>query len=50
MTQKGVDLWDIPGVKEMWAEKEQGQEFHWKIYEAWNKEYIPLEMRTYHPN
>jgi len=45
MTRKGVDLWDIPGVKEMWAEKERSLEYHWKIYERWNQEYIPLEMR-----
>ena len=47
MAQKGVDLWDIPGLKEMWAEKEQGQDYHWKVYEFWNKKYIPPEMRTY---
>lgn len=45
MTRKGVDLWDIPGVQEMWAEKERGGEYHWKIYERWNEEYIPSEMR-----
>lgn len=50
MTRKGMDLWDIPGVKEMWAEKEQGLEYHWKIYETWNKKYIPPDMRTHHPN
>jgi len=50
MTHKGVDLWNIPGLKEMWAAKEQGQDYHWKIYESWNKEFIPPEMRTYHPN
>ena len=45
MTRKGVDLWEIPGVQEMWAEKERGLEHHWKIYERWNQEYIPPEMR-----
>jgi 4-hydroxy-4-methyl-2-oxoglutarate aldolase len=46
MTRKGMDLWDIPGVKEMWAEKEQGLDYHWKVYETWNNIYIPPEMRT----
>jgi 4-hydroxy-4-methyl-2-oxoglutarate aldolase len=50
MTRKGMDLWDIPGVKEMWAEKEQGLDYHWKIYEIWNEKYIPPEMRMHHPN
>ena len=45
MTRKGVDLWDIPGVQEMWAAKERGGDYHWKIYESWNAEYIPSEMR-----
>jgi 4-hydroxy-4-methyl-2-oxoglutarate aldolase len=49
MTQKGVDLWDIPGVKEMWAEKEHSLAYHWEIYEEWNKKYIPLEMRNKQP-
>jgi 4-hydroxy-4-methyl-2-oxoglutarate aldolase len=50
MTRKGMDLWDIPGLKEMWAEKEKGEEYHWKIYETWNDKFIPPEMRTYQPN
>jgi 4-hydroxy-4-methyl-2-oxoglutarate aldolase len=49
MTHKGVDLWDIPGVKEMWAEKEQSQDYHWRVYETWNEKYIPPEMRKVHP-
>lgn len=47
MTRKGMDLWDIPGVKEMWAEKEKSLDHHWKIYETWNKQYIPPEMRMH---
>ena len=50
MTRKGMDLWDIPGVAVMWAEKEQGLDNHWKIYESWNKKYIPPEMRMHHPD
>jgi 4-hydroxy-4-methyl-2-oxoglutarate aldolase len=45
MFRKGLDLWDIPGLKEMWAEKERGLDYHWKVYEAWNQRYIPPEMR-----
>jgi 4-hydroxy-4-methyl-2-oxoglutarate aldolase len=45
MTQKGIDLWDIPGLKEMWAEKEQSSDYHWKVYEQWNAENIPPEYR-----
>lgn len=45
MTRQGIDLWDIPGLKEMWAEKERGEEYHWKVYEKWNQQYIPPEMR-----
>jgi regulator of RNase E activity RraA len=45
MTRKGLDLWAIPGVKELWAEKEQSQDFQWKIYESWNEAYIPPEYR-----
>jgi 4-hydroxy-4-methyl-2-oxoglutarate aldolase len=44
--RQGVDLWDIPGVKEMWAEKELGKEYHWKIYEKWNEQFIPAEKRS----
>ncbi len=45
MTRSGVDLWDVPGLKEMWAEKEQGLEEHWRVYERWNEQHIPPEMR-----
>ena len=48
MTRKGMDLWDIPGLQEMWAEKEQGLDHHWKVYETWNEKYIPPEMRRRH--
>jgi 4-hydroxy-4-methyl-2-oxoglutarate aldolase len=45
MVRKGVDLWDIPGLKEMWAEKEKGLDYHWKVYESWNERNIPPEYR-----
>ncbi|MBI5305756.1 MAG: RraA family protein [Chloroflexi bacterium] len=45
MTRHGVRLWDIPGLQEMWAEKERGLDYHWKVYEKWNAEHIPPEMR-----
>ncbi|MEW5718399.1 MAG: RraA family protein [Chloroflexota bacterium] len=45
VTRKGVPLWDIPGLKDMWAEKERGLDYHWKVYEKWNAQYIPPEMR-----
>lgn len=45
MTRQGMDLWDVPGVEEMWAQKEQGLDHHWKIYETWNKQFIPPEMK-----
>jgi regulator of RNase E activity RraA len=45
MTRKGVPLWDIPGLAGMWAEKERGYDYHWKVYEKWNAQYIPPEMR-----
>lgn len=41
LTRRGVDLWDVPGLKEMWAEKEVGRDYHWKVYEEWNRKYIP---------
>ena len=44
-TRQGMDLWEIPGLKEMWAEKEQSHDYHWRVYEPWNKEYIPLQFR-----
>ena len=45
MTREGVPLWDIPGLQEMWAEKERGLDYHWKVYEKWNAEHIPPAMR-----
>jgi 4-hydroxy-4-methyl-2-oxoglutarate aldolase len=39
--RQGMDLWDVPGLKEMWAEKEKGLDYHWKVYETWNQKYIP---------
>ena len=45
MIRQGIDLWDIPGVQEMWAEKERGADYHWKVYEQWNRQHIPPEMR-----
>ncbi len=45
MTRKGLDLWDVPGLKAMWAEKDRGLDYHWKVYEKWNEENIPPEMR-----
>ncbi len=29
----------------MWAEKERGRDYHWKVYEAWNRTHISAEMR-----
>jgi 4-hydroxy-4-methyl-2-oxoglutarate aldolase len=43
--RRGMDLWEIPGLKEMWAEKEKGIDYHWKVYAAWNHEYIPPEFQ-----
>ena len=39
--RKGIDLWGIPGLKELWQEKERGIDYHWKSYEAWTRRYIP---------
>lgn len=42
--RRGIDLWDISGLKEMWAEKELGLDHHWKVYEKWNQVNIPRQF------
>ena len=49
MTRKGIDLWDIPGLIDLWAEKELGRDYHWKSYEGWNRKHVPNEFRTVSP-
>ncbi|MHB8579231.1 MAG: RraA family protein [Ignavibacteriaceae bacterium] len=38
--KKGVDLWDIKGLEEMWTKKEEMGIYQWQVYKTWNKKYI----------
>jgi|GEM_PF-4091391 len=37
--RKGVSLWEIKGLEEMWSQKEKLGIYQWEVYKVWNKKY-----------